>query len=191
MSGIKLRAWGDYACFTRPEMKAERVSYDIMTPSAARAILSAIYWKPEIEWIVDKIHVLQEIKFANIRRNELGCDMSRTQRFSMILRYVEYVIEAHFIIVGGENNPGKHLEMFNRRAATGQAFNQPYLGCREFSANFELIDSTPLGFYADSGEKDLGIMLYDIDFENNKTPQFFHAKMKNGVVNTDKGLIIK
>jgi CRISPR-associated protein Cas5d len=191
MSGIKLKVWGDYACFTRPEMKAERVSYDAMTPSAARAILSAIYWKPEIEWIIDKIHVLRQIKFANVRRNELGGDMDRTQRFSMLLRDVEYMIEAHFVIINGEENSAKHLEMFNRRAAAGKAFFQPYLGCREFSAHFEPADSAPHGFYSDSDEKDLGIMLYDIDFKNNKTPQFFRAKMTGGVIDTDRGLIIK
>jgi CRISPR-associated protein Cas5d len=191
MSGIKLKVWGDFACFTRPEMKAERVSYDAMTPGAARAIVSAIYWKPEIEWIIDRIHVLNEIRFANMRRNELGKDMERTQRFSMLLRDVAYVIEAHFRIVGGEDNFAKHMEIFSRRAASGQAFNQPYLGCREFSANFEPVDQAPRGFYSDSGEKDLGIMLYDIDFQNNKTPQFFRAKMTGGVIDTDKGMIIK
>jgi CRISPR-associated protein Cas5d len=168
-----------------------------MTPSAARAILQAIYWKPEIRYIVDRIHVLSEIRFINIRRNELAkkgpADISkdRTQRFTMALRDVAYGIEAHFEIVGGEDKPGKHLEMFNRRAASGQAFAQPYLGTREFSASFEPSESFQGGFYENVSERDLGIMLYDIDFDHGKVPMFFHAVMKRGVIDTNPERIIK
>ncbi|MFP4581896.1 MAG: type I-C CRISPR-associated protein Cas5c [Desulfococcaceae bacterium] len=200
--GIKLKVWGDYACFTRPEMKAERVSYDAMTPSAARGLLEAIYWKPEIQWVIDRIHVLAPIRFENIRRNELGgklpvgsikramkdgvspvetfIEKDRQQRAALVLRDVRYGIEAHFEIRGGEKNTAKHLEMFKRRAERGQFFHQPYLGCREFPAFFERVEEFPLPPF--DGEKDLGWMLHDIDFENGMEPRFFRAAMKNGVV---------
>ncbi len=206
--GIKLRVWGDYACFTRPEMKVERVSYDVMTPSAARGILEAIHWKPAIRWVIDKIHVLRPIKFDNIRRNEVSSKISkpnpatamrdkkplyflvddgnnRQQRASTLLRDVEYVIEAHFEMTekaGPEDNEGKHLDIFRRRARKGQFFHQPALGCREFPASFELIeDEVPVSCYA--GEtKDLGYMLLDIDFANDMTPLFFRAQMENGII---------
>lgn len=202
MYGVKLRVWGDYACFTRPEMKVERVSYDVITPSSARGILEAIYWKPEIRWIVDKIHVLKPIKFTNIRRNELSSKISlsnvktamkgkeqelslfieedRQQRAAMVLKDVEYVIEARFEIIGGEKNDGKHLDCFNRRVKNGQCFHQPVLGCREFPANFEPIeDNIPKAI---DETRDLGIMLYDINFLDEMKPMFFHAKMTNGFV---------
>ena len=202
--GIKLRVWGDYACFTRPEMKAERVSYDVITPSAARGILEAIYWKPSIVWVVDKLHVLKPIKFANIRRNEVGCKLAvgnvkkamkgntaslsifienvRQQRAAMVLRDVEYIVEAHFEVIGKEDtNSAKHVEMFKRRAEKGQCFHQPYLGCKEFPANFELLEgeipSSPL-----HGEQNLDWMLHDIDFKNDCQPRFFRARMKDGIV---------
>jgi len=201
--GIKLRVWGDYACFTRPEMKAERVSYDVMTPSAARAILDAIYWKPTIRWVIDRIHVLAPIRFMNIRRNEVASKIprgnvtkamnnpetplalyieeDRQQRAAMVLRDVCYGIEAHFEYTGDDDrSDGKHLDMFNRRARVGQCFNQPYLGCREFSANFELVDSFPVSPL--EGTNDLGWMLHDIDFEHDMTPRFFRAKMENGII---------
>jgi CRISPR-associated protein Cas5d len=194
--GVKLKVWGEYACFTRPEAKAERVSYDAMTPSAARAVLSAIYWKPEIKWIIDRIHVLNEIKFMNIRRNEIekkgpaNILADRTQRFTMALRDVAYAIEAHFEIVRGDDNPGKHIDIFNRRAADGQTFFQPYLGTREFPANFELCENSAGGFYEKVPERDLGIMLYDIDFDNGKSPMFFRAIMRYGAIDTSpKGII--
>ncbi|WP_040727082.1 type I-C CRISPR-associated protein Cas5c [Thiomicrorhabdus sp. Kp2] len=168
--GIKLHVWGDYACFTRPEMKVERVSYDVITPSAARGILEAIHWKPAIRWQIDKIHVLNPIRFESIRRNELGnCKIStskvsgamkrkstqdlgflidegdnRQQRATTLLRDVGYIIEAHFELtdkVGQEDSVGKHLDIFNRRARKGQYFHQPCLGNREFPAYFSLIES--------------------------------------------------
>lgn len=206
--GIKLRVWGDYACFTRPEMKVERVSYDVMTPSAARGILEAIHWKPAISWIVDRIHVLRPIVFDNVRRNEISSKIpkpnpatamrdrkplyflvddgsNRQQRAATLLRNVDYVIEAHFELTdraGAEDNAGKHLDIFRRRARAGQSFQQPYLGCREFPASFELLEGdVPLSCYA--GEKrDLGYMLLDIDFARDITPLFFKAVMEDGVI---------
>lgn len=206
--GIKLRVWGDYACFTRPEMKVERVSYDVMTPSAARGILEAIHWKPAIRWFVDKIHVLRPIKFDNVRRNEVSSKIpkpnpatamrdkkplyflvddggNRQQRASTLLRDVEYVIEAHFEMTdqaGSDDNEGKHLDIFRRRAKKGQFFHQPSMGCREFAASFELIEGdAPESCYF--GEtKDLGYMLLDIDFANEMTPLFFRATMENGII---------
>lgn len=204
--GIALRVWGEFACFTRPEMKAERVSYDVPTPSACRGILEAIYWKPAIRWQVDRIHVLKPIKFDNIRRNELGGKLAptavkkamkdgispvevfveedRQQRAAMVLRDVEYIIEAHFEFTGkGDKNEGKHLDMFRRRARSGQCFQQPCFGCREFPASFELIE----GDLSDSEarmERELGYMLYDMDYSNKRDirPMFFRASIKNGIV---------
>lgn len=209
MFGVKLRVRGDYACFTRPEMKAERVSYDVITPSAARGILEAIYWKPEIRWIVDKIYVLKPIKFTNIRRNEVGCKLStrnvqtvmnggdakisifveeeRQQRAAMVLKDVEYVIEAHFDIIGGDQNDGKYLDCFNRRAQKGQCFHQPVLGCREFPAEFELIKGDIPKAIDET--RDLNWMLYDMDFKTSITEppaMFFHAKMENGIIDVKK-----
>jgi CRISPR-associated protein Cas5d len=205
---IKLRVWGDYACFTRPEMKVERVSYDVMTPSAARGILEAIHWKPAIRWVIDRIHVLRPIKFDNVRRNEVSSKIpkpnpstamrdkkplyflvddggNRQQRAATLLRDVEYVIEAHFELTdkaGPEDNKVKHLEMFERRARKGQFFHQPSLGCREFPASFELLeDEVPSSCYAGQS-RDLGYVLLDIDFANNMTPLFFRAQMENGVI---------
>jgi len=193
MFGIKLRVWGDYACFTRPEMKVERVSYDVMTPSAARGILEAIYWKPAIKWIIDKIHVIKPVKFKNIRRNELKSKMSEraggvfieddhTQRASVILTDVEYIIEAHFDVTGKDDaEPIKHKEMFERRAKKGQCFHHPYFGCREFPVSFELVNGDiPISEL--KGELDLAYMLYDIDFKNNMQALFFRAKMKDGII---------
>lgn len=207
--GVKIRVWGDYACFTRPEMKVERVSYDVITPSAARAIIEAIYWKPSIRWIIDRIHVLNPIKFDNIRRNEVGNKLSlsagkienaiekgeaihiyaddssnRQQRAAMVLRDVEYVIEAHFEAVGEDGgNIGKHLDMFKRRAKKGQCFYQPYLGTREFSSAFELLEEdVPVSQL--SGERDLGFMLFDMDFSEKKDikPMFYRPLMVDGVI---------
>jgi len=202
--GIKLKVWGDYACFTRPEMKVERVSYDVMTPSAARGILEAIYWKPAIKWVVDRIHVLNAVRFENIRRNELGSKLAlgtvnkamkdghspvevfieddRQQRAAMVLRDVAYVIEAHFIFNTMEdNNPAKHKDIFDRRVAKGQCFQQPYLGCREFPAFFEPITGE-IPRSTMRGEVGLGWMLHDLDFTNNMEAKFFRAMMRDGVI---------
>ncbi|MFD1881084.1 type I-C CRISPR-associated protein Cas5c [Paracoccus pacificus] len=163
--GIRLHVWGQYGLFTRPELKVERMTYDVMTPSAARGILEAVHWKPAIRWVVDRIHVLEPIRFQSIRRNEVGhkapagkikqamkrgdlgglqllVDEDRQQRASTVLVSPRYVIEAHFEMTekaGAEDSEGKHLDIFNRRAGRGQCFNQPCLGTREFSAHFELV----------------------------------------------------
>jgi CRISPR-associated protein Cas5d len=206
--GVKVRCWGDWACFTRPEMKVERVSYDAMTPSAARGVLEAIYWKPEIRWVVDRITVLRPIRFSSVRRNEVDEKIpettarramsggsavlqqviteARQQRAALLLRDVDYIIDAHFAIQSGPENAGKHLEQFQRRARRGACFTQPYLGCREFAAYFRLLeaeDAPPTPDPALSGERDLGWMLHDIDFSTKaKDARFFRVKMKDGVI---------
>jgi CRISPR-associated protein Cas5d len=209
--GIRLLVWGERACFTRPEMKVERVSYDVITPSAARGILEAIHWKPAIRWVVDRIHVLKPIRFESIRRNEVGGKLSaasvskamkagrtdnlvalveddRQQRAATVLRDVAYVIEAHFMLTdraGSEDSEGKHLDIFNRRARKGQYFHAPCLGVREFPASFELIepDAPMPAVHADLlGDRELGWMLHDIDFADEMTPRFFRAVMRDGVI---------
>jgi len=204
--GVRLKVWGEYACFTRPEMKAERVSYDVMTPYAARGILEAIHWKPALVWRIDCIHVMKPISFESIRRNEVASKIpkgniksamnggenylhqyaaeDRQQRASLLLRDVEYVIEAHFDLTdkaGESDNPGKHCDIFKRRARTGQCHMRPYLGCREFPAHFELIEAdipqSPL-----VGEQDLGWMLWDLDFSKEMQPIFYRPVMKDGIV---------
>ncbi|GAA3401726.1 type I-C CRISPR-associated protein Cas5c [Paenibacillus hodogayensis] len=208
--GIKLHVWGDYACFTRPEMKVERVGYDAMTPSAARGVLEAIHWKPAIRWVIDRIHVLNEIRFESVRRNEIENKLStsaiksaisgktavlyqnvteeRQQRATLMLKNPDYVIEAHFEMtqaVGEGDSPEKHYNIFLRRARQGQCFHRPYLGCREFAAQFALVETEallPRSFYADTGDRDLGWMLHDIDFQRNMTPRFFRAALRNGVI---------
>ena len=206
--GVKLRVWGDYALFTRPEMKVERVSYDVMTPSAARGILEAIYWKPAIRWVIDRIHVLKSIQFENIRRNELSNKVSisaktiregnqpvcqyieddRRQRASLVLKDVGYIIEAHFELTGvDDSDPGKHLAIFERRARKGQCFHRPYFGCREFPVDFEWCDVIPDSEL--TGEQSLGFMLHDIDFANKMTPQFFRAVMHSGIIDCRKEVI--
>lgn len=205
--GVRLHVWGDLACFTRPEMKVERVSYEVITPSAARGILEAIYWKPEIRWEVFRLQVLKPIRETSLRRNEVASKIpagsvakaakagtgtlglyvedARQQRAATILRDVAYVIHARFDIVSGDNNAGKHLDQFNRRARAGQCFHHPYLGCREFPADFALIENdaaTPESDSSLSGETDLGHMLHDIDFAAGMTPRFFHAVMRNGTI---------
>lgn len=207
--GIRLRASGAYACFTRPEMKVERVSYDVMTPSAARGILEAIHWKPAIRWVIDAIHVLKPIRFQSIRRNEVGSkipagkvktamnrdsleglhllvDQDRQQRASTVLVDVDYVIEAHFELTdkaGSDDNDGKHLDIFSRRAMNGQCFHQPCLGTREFAAQFELLLSdTPLP-KAIEESRDLGFMLFDIDHQaEGRPPLFFRGRLEKGVL---------
>lgn len=223
-----LEIGGDYACFTRPEMKVERVSYDVITPSAARGIFQAIFWKPAIRWIIKKVEVLNEIKFVSIRRNEVSVTMnpgsdgiyaddtgsSRAQRASLILRDVRYRIHAELEFIPPEKrpraalpvpdelisqeeqdayradeNPGKYYGIFERRAKKGQCFTYPYLGCREFSCNyFSLVEDIQAASQtappADIS-KDLGYMLYDLDFtnENDPRPAFFLAKLESGVLN--------
>lgn len=209
--GIRLMVWGERACFTRPEMKVERVSYDVITPSAARGILEAIHWKPAIRWAIDRIRVLKPIRFESIRRNEVGSkigagnirkainagttaglvnyvDQDRQQRAATVLRDVAYVIEAHFELTdkaGGDDSEGKHLDIFNRRARKGQYFHAPCLGVREFPANFRLLEEgepEPNPDVALLGERDLGWMLHDFDFSNDYEPHFFRVLMCDGLI---------
>jgi CRISPR-associated protein Cas5d len=210
--GIQLKIWGDWACFTRPEMKVERVSYDVITPSAARGVLEAIYWKPEIRWVIDRLTVLRPIRFTSLRRNEVGSRASaataksamragkgdlgitveddRQQRAATLLRDVAYVINAHFEYVGQPDKTsggdGKHLDQFNRRARKGQCFHHPYLGCREFPADFVLTSELPPeALDVDEslkGERDLGYMLYDLDYAHGHEAKFFRAVMHDGVI---------
>lgn len=214
-----IEVWGDYACFTRPEMKVERVSYDVITPSAARAVFEAIFWKPAIQWKVNKIEVLNPIRWISVRRNEVGKLMSdkskeifieedRQQRAGLFLRDVSYRLyaEMEFIPLRNRNrfetpdelkdheeeailrsteNPGKYNAMFERRAKKGQCFTQPYLGCREFSCNFRLIESPEQEAKQPIKESpELGFMLYDMDFSNPENPQamFYRPQMKLGVI---------
>lgn len=209
--GIKILAQGPRACFTRPEMKAERVSYDVITPAAARGLLEAVYWKPAIKWRIDRITVLNEIEFDTFRRNELDGKLSyrnaksamksgedlyviasegkqRQQRATRYLKDVAYVIEAHFELTDRaepDDTPEKHYNIALRRLRKGQCFNQPYFGCREFAAQVSLLEddqSQPASFYADAGRQDLGYLLYDIDFDNDMSPLFFRAVMEGGVI---------
>lgn len=211
-----LEVWGDYACFTRPEMKVERVSYDVITPSAARAIFEAILFKKyAMRWQVTKIEVLQPIKWASVRRNEVGATASvkssgiyieekRQQKNSLLLKDVKYRLWAKlvFIPIGkrpaeafskhkpeADENPMKYYQMFERRASQGQCFTQPYFGTREFSASFRLVDPAkedlpPALSAQQGGDRDLGIMLYDMNFSNPKDIQamFYRAEMKEGVI---------
>lgn len=210
MKTFCLEVTGDFACFTRPEMKVERVSYDVITPSAARAVFEAILWKPAIRWQVTKIEVLKPIKWITLRRNEVGAVVSsrnvqtamnigsgdlglyiedeRQQRAGLFLRDVAYRIHAGFELMpnAGENNtPGKFLEMFERRASKGQCVNQPYLGCREFAADFRLVKDAAAEVVSIAETRDLGWMLHDMDYSNlaNPSPRFFRAELKNGVLN--------
>ena len=208
---IKVEVWGDYACFTRPEMKVERVSYDVMTPSAARGLIEAIYYHPGLRWVIDKIYVLNPIRFTNIRRNEVKSKISARnvrsvmnggnapsyisttndiqQRASLILRDVRYVISAHFEMTDKANesdNPGKFQDIVKRRLARGQFFHQPYFGCREFPAHFRSYEADEVRTAYPDSERDLGYMLLDMDYSDPEDikPKFFRAILKNGVLET-------
>ncbi len=208
--GIRLRVWGDYALFSRPEFKVERCTYDIITPSAARGILEAIFWHPGLRWVIDKIHVVKPIAFTTIRRNEVKSKASGAnamsvmngakkelyintkddiaQRASVILTDVEYVIEAHFEMTdkaSPTDNEGKFLDITNRRIRKGQFYHQPYFGTREFPVRFAPCEEEKIvTAYDQEYEKDLGFMLYDMDYSDreNIQPMFFRATMKRGVV---------
>lgn len=232
-----LEVWGDYACFTRPEMKVERLSYDVMTPSAARAIFESILWKPAIRWNVTRIEVLNPIKWISVRRNEVGKKVSsptakqlagalgepmgifiedeRQQRAGLFLRDVRYRIHGYFDfippdkrkgnrsvlpefwadeqeqteIVRLDETPAKYAAMFERRAKKGQCFHRPYLGCREFACDFRLVNPKLEPVELINETRDLGFMLYDLDFErdaNEPTPLFFRARIDKGVINTNR-----
>ena len=203
---IQIEVWGDYACFSRPEMKTERVSYDVMTPSAARGLIESIYWHPGLHYCIDRIHVLAPIRFTNIRRNEVKSTLLASkalsaarsgealalipsqdiqQRAALILQDVHYVIEAHFDMTDKAapgDNPGKFQDILRRRLQRGQAYSQPYFGCREFAAHFQ---EWPGGDVpAIDVTQDLGFMLYDMDYRDmqNIQAQFFRAKLEHGVL---------
>lgn len=207
--GVRVRIWGDYALFSRPEMKVERCSYDVMTPSAARGILEAVYWHPGMRWVIDRIYVRKPIRFSSIRRNEVKSKISASsvlnvingkdkplyistkeeivQRASVLLRDVEYVVEAHFEMTEQANasdNPGKFKDIIMRRLRRGECYHTPYLGCREFPARFELYERESVETEYSQIEKDLGYMLYDFDYSNPEDiqPMFFRAVLKQGVL---------
>ncbi|MCL6650455.1 MAG: type I-C CRISPR-associated protein Cas5c [Chloroflexi bacterium] len=198
---LAVKVWGEFACFTRPEMKAERVSYSVMTPSAARGVLEAIFWKPAFRWQVREIWVLNEIRWFSIRRNEVNARASpqaarrwakegggyragddRAQRHALVLRDVAYLIRAEIRLHPGETaDVAKFRDQFRRRVREGRCFNQPYLGCREFSAFFA--EPTGQERPIDRSE-DLGLMLWDLDYnpDGSGTPRFFHAHLDRGVL---------
>ena len=204
---IRIEVWGNYACFSRPEMKTERVSYDVMTPSAARGLVEAIYWHPGLRYHIDKIYLLAPIRFTNIRRNEVKSTLLASaalsaakggrlpalytsqdiqQRAALVLQYVHHVIECHFDLTeraAPGDNAGKFQDILRRRLTRGQCYHTPYFGCREFPASFRewpggTVPTVPL-------TQDLGWMLYDLDYKDpqNIQPQFFRARLVNGVLN--------
>lgn len=208
--GVRLHVWGERALWARPEMRVERVSYDVITPSAARGIVDAIHWKPAIVWRIERLRVLNPIRFESVRRNEVGSrisatkaasamragsteglalfvDEDRQQRAATILRNVAYVIEARLDLTARgradpEENVGKHLDMFTRRARKGQCFSRPSLGTREFAADFALLESDPPEPHASlRGERDLGWMTLDHHYPG-MTARFFRATMRDGVI---------
>ncbi len=215
MKSFCLEVAGDFACFTRPEMKVERVSYDVITPSAARSVFEAILWKPAIRWEVRKIEVLQPIRWISVRRNEVAAKASvrnaqtamgagrgnlalyieeeRQQRAGLFLRDVAYRLHAELLPVGEDalKNPAKYREMFQRRAEKGQCVNQPYLGCREFAARFRLVDDLTAERQPLNESRDLGWMLYDMDFAvDDPKPKFFRAEMQGGVIDLTKAQVM-
>ena len=206
---IRVEVWGDYALFTRPEMKTERVSYDVMTPSAARGLLESIYWHPGMKWCIDRIHVCSPIRFTNIRRNEvkdtisarkvktvmekgqgelyLATPESIQQRAAMVLRDVHYVIDAHFDLTENAapgDNAGKFQDIIKRHLERGQCYSMPYFGTREFPAHFRRCTELPPCPDELKGVRDLGWMLLDMDYTNpqNITPRFFRASLTDGVM---------
>jgi len=200
------KVWGENACFTRPEMKVERVSYDVMTPSAARGILEAIFWKPAIRWVVSQIDVLKPVRWESVRRNEVGSVVSasnakramkrgtgnlglyieedRQQRAGLLLRDVAYTIHAHFVRTeraGADDTWSKFMAMFERRASKGQCFHRPYLGCRELAAHFALVAEEGTEVEPISESRDLGFMLLDQSYgPDGVEPHFFRAEMVDG-----------
>ena len=217
--GVKVKVWGDYALLTRPEMKVERCSYDVITPSAARGILEAVYWHPGMKWIIDKIYVQKPIQFTSVRRNEVkskilasnvlqvynGADrplyisskVDIVQRASLILKDVSYVIEAHFEMTKQANesdNPGKFKDIIMRRLKRGECFHMPYFGCREFPAHFSLCEDEKIETaYDQVEEKDLGFMLFDMDYtdKENIQPMFFRAVLKHGILDLRECEVIR
>ena len=213
---IQLEVWGRYACFSRPELHVERFSYDVPTPSAARGMVEAVFYHPGLKWRIRRIHVLSPIRFTNIRRNEIkskapyraarnamqgegrelyiAASQDMTQRAALILQDVHYVIEAHFEMTDRAapgDNPGKFQDIIKRRLRRGQAYAQPYLGTRECTAHFGLWEGGKIETIPET--RDLGLMLYDIDFSdpNDMQPMFFRAKLENGVLDLTNCEVIK
>ena len=213
---VKIEVWGEYGLFTRPEMKVERVTFDMITPSAARGILESVFWHPGLSWKIDKIYVLSPIEFTNIRRNEVkskaSCSKAKAvmnggktelfintkddiqQRAAVVLRKPHYVIEAHFDLnenANSSDNAGKFQDIIKRRLKKGQCYHNPYLGCREFPAKFRLYEFETVPTAYANVEKDLGYMLYDMDYSdlNDIKPMFFRAVLKNGVLDLTLSLI--
>ena len=207
--GIRVRVWGDYALFSRPEMRVERCSYDMLTPSASRGLLEAVYWHPGLRWVIDRIYVRKPIQFTSVRRNEVKSKVLASsalqvingaykplyisskndivQRAAILLKDVEYVIEAHFDMTdqaSGSDNPGKFKDIITRRLRKGECYHTPYFGCREFPAKFELYEEEEVVTVYAGEEKDLGYMLYDFDYSNPEDiqPMFFRAVLKDGVL---------
>lgn len=206
---IQLEVWGAYALFSRPELKVERVSYDVPTPSAARGIVESVYYHPGLRWYIDRIHVLNPIRFVSIRRNEVTDKISGrnvrqaaqggsqplylvasqkiVQRSSLLLQDVHYVIEAHFEMTdkaAPSDNPGKFQDIVTRRMERGQCFHTPYFGCREFPVSFRRWPGGPIPTIDET--RDLGLMLYDFDYSDPAaiTPTYFRARLEHGVLNT-------
>ena len=206
---IQLEVWGPYALFSRPELKVERVSYDVPTPSAARGLVEALYFHPGLRWHIDKIYVLNPIRFVGVRRNEVASKISGrnvrqaaqgggqplylaasqeiVQRASLLLQDVHYVIEAHFTMTdkaAPSDNPGKFQDIVTRRMERGQCFHTPYFGCREFPAAFRRWPGGPIPAIDET--RDLGLMLYDFDYSDpqNITPTYFRARLEHGVLDT-------
>lgn len=201
---LEVRVWGEFACFTRPEMKVERVTYPVMTPSAARGVLEAIFWKPQFVWRIEEIWVLKDIQYFSLVRNEVKnkanitsafkwnrqqgsggfyADESRTQRHTLALRDVDYVIRAQIKVKDGvEDKPAKFRDQFRRRVRSGRCFATPYLGCREFAAYF----APPDGAQPINRTDDLGRMLLDIDYVRDGSgrgqPRFFAARLVRGIL---------
>ena len=206
---IQLEVWGAYALFSRPELKVERVSYDVPTPSAARGIVESVYYHPGLRWYIDRIHVLNPIRFVSIRRNEVTDKISGrnvrqaaqgggqplylvtsqkiVQRSSLLLQDVHYVIEAHFEMTdkaAPSDNPGKFQDIVTRRMERGQCFHTPYFGCREFPVSFRRWPGGPIPTIDET--RDLGLMLYDFDYSDPAaiTSTYFRARLEHGVLNT-------
>ena len=204
---VQLEVWGKYALFSRPELSVERVSYDVITPSAARGIIEAIYWHPGLKYKINKIYVLNPIKFASVRRNEVknkalasdarrammgqGKDISVAaapqivQRSSLLLQDVHYVIEAEFSMTKNaapSDSPAKFASILNRRMEKGQCYHTPCFGCREFPANFRPWSGEPIPTIDET--RDLGLMAYDFDYTDPANPvaMFFRAKMEHGTI---------
>lgn len=203
---LDVKVWGEYACFTRPEMKVERVSYPVMTPSAARGLLEAIFWKPEFSWRVHEIWVLNPIRHASLVRNEVNTRASeraartwakegggffaeedRAQRHTLALRDVEYVIRAEQVLRASDQHPQKYRAQFERRVQRGQCFYRPYLGCREFSCHFGPREASDRPVAHDD---DLGRMLFDLayDKDGKGRPVFFSARLQGGVLHVPQEL---